>query len=328
MYPFDTIGIANGVSFKDGLFEKPETFSIYDWGLDFTASEAFFNKLTITKSMGNVNIASGSISDFGNLGILLKEGKNRNPRIDDLQAYLYGQYKSDKKIEDWLHREQLANSNSNLTIQVGVGCNSETTVLSDDKVSSHSAYFMGVLKKKMNGSDKTGKIFLNRIEDKEEFCINTLAIEVKPFDVMEVINDVTWSIRFKNGILEQIKQISRKSKNKETGGVFIGMANYKTKTIHVIDLLDAPPDSKGDSVCFYRGHEGLPEQIQKISEGSGGQLGYIGEWHSHPIGPNGLSEVDMASVNKFKEEFSKLVTPLPVFLTVVAPAGILPFVFT
>ena len=121
--------------------------------------------------------------------------------------------------------------------------------------------------------------------------------------------------------------MSIKAKKKETGGVFIGMANYKTKTIHVTDLLDAPPDSKGDSICFYRGHEGLSEQIQKVSDGSGGQLGYIGEWHSHPIGPNGLSDVDMASVIKFKKEFSKLVTPLPVFLTVATPVGILPFVF-
>lgn len=327
MYPFENVNVLNGISFKDGLFEKPETFSTYSWCLDFTASEAFFNKITVTKSMDGVNIASGSVSDFGNLGILYKEGKNRNPRIDDLQAYLYGYCGSDKKIEDWLHREQLANIDSNLTVQVGVGCNSETTILSDEKVSSHSSYFTGVLKREMLNSEQSGRIFLNHIKDTNIFSIETSAINVNPFDIMTAENDETWSIRFKDGILKQIKLISQKSKNKETGGVFIGMANYKTKTIHVMNIIDAPPDSRGNSVCFYRGHQGLSEQIQIISNRSGGQMGYIGEWHSHPIGPNGLSDVDMASVSKFKTEFSQLVTPLPVFLTVVAPVGILPFVF-
>ncbi len=71
----------------------------------------------------------------------------------------------------------------------------------------------------------------------------------------------------------------------------------------------------------------MPEQVERFNIGSGGQLGYIGEWHSHPLGPNGLSVVDMQSVYSFKAEFSEMITPLPVFLTVVTPAGILPFVF-
>src|SRR5690606_11278241 len=112
------------------------------------------------------------------------------------------------------------------------------------------------------------------------------------------------------GILEEITKASAKAKRKETGGVFIGIANYKTKTIHVVDLISAPPDSKANGICFYRGHQGLPEQIDKVITGSGGQLGYIGEWHSHPFGPNGLSQTDMDSVNRFKAEFTEMTTPL------------------
>lgn len=317
----------SGTSFKTGLFEKPETFEKYEWVFDFTASEAFFNKLSVTKSLGNSQLCSVSISDFGNLGVMLKEGEARNPRIDDLQAFLYNQYHSNEKIKDWLIREKAAAATGNLTVHVGVGCNSETTVLSDDKISSHAAYFSGAIKHIVKKSAKSAKIILNRVEEGDNYSIQTETITVAPFDVIQSVNDPSWSIRFKDGILDQITAEAHKAKRKETGGVFIGIANYKTKTIHVVDLISAPPDSRANSICFFRGHQGLPEQIDEVNVCSGGQLGYIGEWHSHPLGPNGLSDVDMQSVYRHKAEFSEMITPLPVFLTVVTPGGILPHVF-
>lgn len=327
MYPYESLGIISGPTFKDGLFENAETFKTFKWMLDFTASDAFFNKLVAAKSLDALQIGSASISDFGNLGILFKEGENRNPRIDDLQASLYSNYMTDPKIRYWLEREQSAVTNGNLIIQVGVGCNSETTVLSDDKVSAHSAYFAGVLKREMYKLDTSGKIFLNRIEEDGEYRIETASIQVDRFDVITAVNDPSWSVRFKSGVLKQAYRETAKAGKRETGGVFIGIANYKTKTIHVTGLISAPPDSKANSVCFYRGHLGLPEQITEVTKGSGGQLGYIGEWHSHPHGPNGLSEIDMDSVRRFKTEFMELPTPLPVFLTIITPAGVLPHVF-
>jgi len=51
----------------------------------------------------------------------------------------------------------------------------------------------------------------------------------------------------------------------ETGGVFAGRVNFKTKTIHVTELIKAPSDSKGNAACFFRGVEGLPAKIAEIS---------------------------------------------------------------
>lgn len=328
IYAKETVSkLLSGPSFKTGAFEKPETFERYDWIFDFTASEAFFNKLATTKSMVKNQICSVSISDFGNLGIMFKEGDGRNPRIDDLQAYLYSRFESSEYIKQWLMREIEASAANNLTVHVGVGCNSETTVLSDDKVSVHAAFFAGAINHLMQKEDRSAKIILNRIKESDDYAVQTETLSVEPFDILKAVNDESWSIRFKAGILKQITADSLKAKRKETGGVFVGIANYKTKIIHVVDLISAPPDSKANSVCFFRGHQGLPEQIEKINVGSGGQLGYIGEWHSHPLGPNGLSAVDMQSVELHKAEFSEMTTPLPVFLTIVTPGGILPFVF-
>ncbi len=327
IYPYETLKIYSGPSFKDGMIDKKETFDKYNWVLDFTASEAFFNKLTIVKSMDEGNVASASISDFGNLGVLYKEGVNRNPRIDDLQAYLYSLSAHDKKVSDWLQREQLAINGNNITVRVGVGCNSETTVLSDDKISSHASYFSGVLKREMTASSPDGKIYLNRIIEDQDYTIETQVTSVKPFRVLSALNDPKWAVRFKDGLIEQIEQVSFKAGKKETGGVFVGICNYKTKTIHVIGCISAPIDSKADATQFIRGYEGLPDEIREIQNNSGAQIGYIGEWHSHPDGPNMLSQQDMISVYQHKAEFEQLNPPLPVFLSIITPDGLHPYIF-
>jgi hypothetical protein len=325
MFPAEQIAV--GVGRSSINFSNAEIFKPVTRVFDFTASPSFFNKLVSASTIDHVGISSSSISDFGNLGLTLIEGVNRNPRIDDLQVSLYALHDVNIKIQRWLQREQGTAEKENVTVSIGVGCNSETTILSDVKVSSHAAFAAGVLEREMHDRKKHGSIFLNRIIENPVYSIETEHYEVLPFDVFPAVNNQIWSVRFRHGIVVQMHKAMVKSKRKETGGVFVGVANYKTKTIHITNLIPAPPDSKANSVCFYRGVKGLPNTIETISRSSGGQLGYIGEWHSHPQGPDGLSSVDLASVARFKSEFESLTTPLPVFLTVVTPTAFLPFVF-
>jgi hypothetical protein len=326
LYPFEKEKIIGGPSFKEGLIYKKETFDIYSWVLDFTASDAFFTKLVMLKNLHDCNVASASISDFGNLGIMYKEGEFRNPRIDDLQVYLYSLSENDDIIQNWLGGEYLASS-SNLLVQVGIGCNSETTILSDDKISSHASYFSGALKKEMTNNSKKGKIYLNRIIDKDDYSIQTQVINVNPYKIFQASNDSSWTIRFKDGIIEQLKQDFFNAGENETGGVFLGICNYKTKTIHITLSIVAPIDSQANSTQFIRGFNGLPKRIAEIEKKSGGQIGYVGEWHTHPDGPNFLSQQDMLSVDLHKEECDKLHPPLPVFLSIITPDGLFPYIF-
>ncbi|MCT3800781.1 ThiF family adenylyltransferase [Elizabethkingia anophelis] len=327
IYPSEKLGIVSGASLKDGLIDKKETFEKYHWILDFTASEAFFNKLALLKSIDSAKLASASISDFGNLGIMYKEGEQRNPRIDDLQAYLYSMCQSDENINNWLKNEQVKASSNNVIIQVGVGCNSETTILADDKISSHASYFSGALKREMTQPSKEGSIYLHRIKEKEDYNIETQVVKVNPFRIFQAINDPSWTIRFKAEVIEHLEHEFSAAQTNETGGVFVGICNYKTKTIHVTGSVTAPVDSTANSTQFIRGYSGLAEHISEIEHNSGGQIGYIGEWHTHPDGPNGLSRQDIASVAQHKEECSKLQPPLPVFLSIITPDGLFPYVY-
>ena len=315
--PFPILPFAIGSAYFVGM----------QWVLDFTASEAFFLRAITTDAFNGLNVARGHITDFGNLGILSREGINRNPRLDDLRIALYSYYDSIPEVKSWLAREHDSASKTNITVSIGVGCNSETTVLPDEKVSLHAAAIMGALKKDIGSDRRNGKILLTQIRDDEEFQVKTIPIEVRPLDIFRAINDAAWSVRFANGIVQGIQQAAKKAGRNETGGVFTGVVNHKTKTIHITGLISAPPDSRGNPICFVRGVQGLPDKVFDVYDGSGGQLGYVGEWHSHPKGPHGLSEIDMDTIRKFKSEFKSLPTPLPVFLTIVLPDMILPFVY-
>ncbi|MFL0681954.1 MAG: Mov34/MPN/PAD-1 family protein, partial [Algoriphagus aquaeductus] len=149
----------------------------------------------------------------------------------------------------------------------------------------------------------------------------------KAFKVFNAVNNANWEIRFASNVLETMREQMITSGKNETGGVLIGISNAKTRTIHVVNLLPAPLDSQVTPVCFFRGVKGLPGAIRMVTENSGGQLGYIGEWHSHPHGPESVSATDLKTVQRFKAEFDKLRSPLPVFLTILTPEKILPFVF-
>lgn len=309
-------------------FLDPELSKFFGWILDFTASNAFSQTLVKTRLESGTRIVKGSISDFGNLGITYFEGKDRNPRIDDLQAMLYAQSENAPFIAEWLEREASAGEQNNLSITVGVGCNSETTILADDIVSLHAAYTAGTIKAESKlPQTEEGKIYLNQIKHEPFFANVPRLIKVPPMLVLTAINDPSWEIRMGPGILETMKREMGLAMPSETGGVFVGCANYKTKTIHVTSLIKAPADSKANEVCFFRGVQGLPGKIKEINQSTGNQLGYIGEWHTHPFGPNQMSATDATTIRKFKNEFGALPTPLPVFMMIITPTHVLPYVY-
>lgn len=296
---------------------------------DFTASENVFNLLVTSINNKHTRICRAFISDGGNLGLMFIEGENRNPRIDDLQAYLYSISKNRDWVSEWLNREHNSAEQNLSSISVGVGCNSETTILADDIISAHASYFSRIAKQKNINEQTDGAIYVYKIIDDEDGCnVKTETIFVPSFIVIPAKNDPSWSIRLAEGITDRMLEATSQAGNDETGGVFIGFVNYKSKVIHVIDLIDAPPDSSANAVCFHRGYKGLSQSIEEITIKSGNQLGYIGEWHSHPHGPNCLSSTDQETIDKYKVEFNNLLTPIPVFITIVTPEGILPYVFT
>jgi hypothetical protein len=299
----------------------------WSWILDFTASNGFTNALVNTSFDEKAGVLRGVISDSGNLGLLFAEGPARNPRIDDIEVLVYDSSFENEVIHDWLKRESESPEKTE-SILTGIGCSSETTVLAEDIVASHAAAFSRLFRGIFDSVAQTkGVAYLHQI--KTEPCFNTTVLPFffEPLDVLPALNNNEWQIRFAFGLLEELKSLMREASPKETGGVLLGRANYKTKTIHVTRALAPPPDSHANEACFFRGKEGLSDSIDTVTQKTGGQLGYIGEWHSHPKGPEGMSETDASTVRRFKNEFENLNPPLPVFLLIVTSKNVLPYIF-
>lgn len=309
------------------IFTDSKILDGADWFLDFTASKSFFNHQIKNLKETSANICKATMLDNGNLGVLFIEGRNRSPRLDDLLVLTYDLYKKYPFISQYLQNEYDRSKQESTIINVGVGCNSETTILSDEIVSIHSAAFYGVIKSEheRKSFEDNGYIFINRVDTKNGFKIESFSFVVPPLITITLHNG--WEVRMKPEIAIKMKSEMGIAMPYETGGVFIGMINKKNRSIHITDMIPAPSDSASNEVTFYRGVNGLPEEIDEIKRMSGQVFGYIGEWHSHPFGPNGLSQQDMKEVNKHLKEFRSLSNPIPLFIMLATPDGLIPFVF-
>lgn len=242
---------------------------------------------------------------------------------------LYAQYKEQTFISQWLQREaDNISQTNNLSITIGVGCNSETTVLADDVVSLQAASTSAVIKREsQQPQSEEGRVYINVLQNEPFFASSSHLFKIPPLEILTAINRPSWQIRMAAGIIVELKKEMGLAMPSETGGVFVGCANHKTKVIHVTHFIKAPADSVANHVCFFRGIQGLPAAIKEVNEATGNQLGYIGEWHTHPFGPNQMSTTDVAAIKKFKKEFAELPSPLPVFMIIVTPTHILPYVY-
>lgn len=66
--------------------------------------------------------------------------------------------------------------------------------------------------------------------------------------------------------------------------MILGHIDAFNKIIVIADLIDAPPDSIREPARFVLGTQGLTSACCAAHRDSIGYLGYVGTWHSHPMG--------------------------------------------
>ncbi len=297
-----------------------------DWIMDFTASVSFENYFIKQELEARNRVVRGSLTDEGRIGMLLIEGNDRNPRIDDLKVLSQAEYLTNVYINAWLKREFFRSKKESALINVGVGCNSETTIVPDDTISIHSSIFVKAIKaeSKVDSQDH-GVIYQTYLDDSNNFTVRSERRIIPPLRVYQSISG--WEIRMKAGLDEMLMSEMGKAMPNETGGVLIGLVNNKTKCLHITDIILAPPDSEANSGCFIRGVEGLKDQVDMHKNESGQTFGYIGEWHSHPFGPYGPSDKDIRTMREFKKDYEEEGVTIPVFVMIATPAGLIPCIY-
>ena len=93
-----------------------------------------------------------------------------------------------------------------------------------------------------------------------------------------------WTVVTDRSLLDKVAKTRLEKLPNETGGVIVGAHDMERKILYAADVLPSPPDSTEWPNLYIRGCEGLAHHVEEIGQITDGQLGYVGEWHSHPRG--------------------------------------------
>lgn len=311
--------------------------------IDATASGMVFESLVRNSLPTGMKAARCGISDMGRIGLLSFEGPNRNPRIDDLNILVYDMAIDRPALRNWLERERDQREQDIGSIleeiSIGMSCSSDTVRMSDDVVSWHAASFSVALLELARPKIRpnAGWLVINyrseNTEDEPTSSLISQRIPVDPFTVVparglegwELRGSRAWQVRIRPHIVGEMRERLRCAAPAETGGIMIGVIHPKRRVIYVTRMLDPPPDSKGTENSFTRGTHQLPETIDAIKQATGGLLGYVGDWHTHPRGAGRISSKDIEAMLETKRKLD--VADLPSFILIVTPKGLNAYVY-
>ena len=106
-----------------------------------------------------------------------------------------------------------------------------------------------------------------------------------------------WKVLLSSSLRLELETRRRASLPNETGGPLLGLIDYEARIITAVYAPAPPRDSVGNPNSFVRGTLGLRRSIEAAERRSGGQVRYIGEWHSHPRGASAApSSVDVGQI--------------------------------
>lgn len=286
-----------------------------DYLLDFTASKVVHNQLV--KIENRPLAISAAIYDNGKFGLLMCEGADGGVRLDDVMATVFAQYKTDAFVSSYLMKERGLVQEPVSLLNVGLGCNSETFILADDVISLYAASMSIALKDLFAGNHADGGCWMYILDDCGGLKVHK--IEVPQYYCYDVD---TWHVRISDNVIKDIMEQAMVAGLLETGGYLIGQCNIKTNTIHVIDTIEAPEDTihRGDYLVL--GKAGVKKKLSQIERKSGATFGYVGEWHSHPNGPDDFSTTDFEEFANKAEEMIADGATKPILEVLVSPAGV------
>ena len=232
------------------------------------------------------------ITDQGRAGICVTEGADRNPNCLDLVAVIYDKLRA---------IDALASSvgPASSPLQVGVGCNSVTLAMSDDRISLLAAGIAHkIIDAQLNGVGPTGLVSLGRVGD-DGMSIVWQHESVGQTHIVSATGLPGWTVRILDTAHRKILADTAAHKDVETGGVIVGRCSPTRREVYVTDVLEAPPDSVRRRDSFVLGTEGLAEGMLQYNATGSNALWCLGTWHSH-LQPSGPSGTDMATAHSLE----------------------------
>ncbi|AMO77612.1 Mov34/MPN/PAD-1 family protein [Pseudomonas sp. R3.Fl] len=229
----------------------------------------------VPRELAHMQDAPRTVSLFlapsGLSSVMILEDQDRKQRIDGLE----GQYYRAILTSEW-GSTHLANHLGDRW--VGGGCRDISVRMSNESVHTHAGILSRQLRQSVLRPDARLCIWTY-----EEHSGAVSAHEVPVWDVVSRESN-GWTIKYDTFLVEKLRHARVAALPNETGGSVLGVTDFKSKTIVVVDVLPTPSDSRASSSHFIRGEEGQQEMLEEVHRRTARVVDYIGEWHSHPDG--------------------------------------------
>jgi Prokaryotic E2 family A/ThiF family/Prokaryotic homologs of the JAB domain len=212
--------------------------------------------------------ASCFLNPSGTDAVVLSEGRDRQPRLDQLEMSYYWRLVTEESLSGHLQRADSAFS-------LGA-CRTPSAQIPQTRVSCLAALVTDIVC--TESWRAAGQIVLWRSSERG-IARHDFAGELF---VSGQLGD--WTVSVRAPLLAAIEGDRGRAGGLETGGILAGTWDRDRKIIYLVGHFDPPPDSQHEPTGFVRGMVGVHRTIMQIETSTAGNLTYIGEWHTHPQG--------------------------------------------
>jgi hypothetical protein len=204
----------------------------------------------------------------GEAAVLLAEPKNRSLTLRDLEAQYFGLVLRTPVLHDHLGKTPE-------TVAYTGACRAITNRIPASRAAVLSGLAAMGLSSVMDG--EAGEIAIWSLAPD-----GTVRPDSAPLEPVLSFEAEGWRISVDDGLVRRVAEMRKQKLPNETGGVLFGLVDIPAKQIHLVAASPAPSDSKGSPGGFVRGVQGVEDMMEDVRRRSGGQVRYVGEWHSHP----------------------------------------------
>lgn len=202
----------------------------------------------------------------GSCAVMLLEDKNRRITLDTLEMQYYKVLINKTKYKDHLTSEQ--------RVVYSSSCRNASLKFSQDNVAIFSGLCSKAIKHATHNDESLIAIWM----------ANGLSLDTEVFqgEIFKPYIYDDWTVKVSSSVESAFYEQRHQKLPLETGGVLIGAYDHERKICYIVELISSPDDSIESPNSYIRGCKGLLKRIEEIEIVTAGNLGYIGEWHSHP----------------------------------------------
>lgn len=236
-------------------------------------------------------VVETSLFAGGRVGVVTVEGPDRNPSTTDLMAEFYALLGEQPELASIVFDRDASVSRQ----ETGQGCGSLTMAMSDGRLSLFAAAMSEhlLVRQRQGLPGEDGELLLGRLSE-DGLGLTWRAHRVSPLIVVPARNGEAWKVHVHPRALTKMQDDVSRWPGVETGGVIMGRLSEVSRVAHVVDVIEAPADSRRARDEFVLGTEGLQQRMREYSDTIGWSLYCLGTWHSH-LSPGGPSAKDRAT---------------------------------